>query len=152
MVKRSLALLALTMIGVTLQHPAAAQTAAGLRDQVRDAERRFARSMADRDFKAFGAALADEAVFFGNQGAQRGKAAVLAGWKPFFDGPAAPFSWEPEEVEILDSGTLGLTSGPVRDPSGRQIGVFNSIWRREGGAWRVVFDKGCPPCNCAAAR
>ena len=57
----------------------------------------------------------------------------------------APFSWRPEVVEVLDSGTLALTSGPVRDPTGKQTGTFNSIWRREpDGRWRVVFDKGCP--------
>lgn len=121
-----------------------------LRQQVREAERSFARSMATRDFKAFGELVAEDAVFFGSQGAQRGKAAVLAGWKPFFDGPAAPFSWDPDAVEVLDSGSLALSSGPVKDPDGKQTGVFNSIWRREaGGRWKVVFDKGCPPCNCA---
>jgi ketosteroid isomerase-like protein len=36
----------------------------------------------------------------------------------------------------------------VRDPDGRQIGTFNSVWRREAdGSWKVVFDKGCPPCT-----
>ena len=45
---------------------------------------------------------------------------------------------------MLDSGTLALTSGPVFDPQGKQIGMFNSIWRLEpDGRWRVVFDKGC---------
>lgn len=28
---------------------------------------------------------------------------------------------------------------------------FTSIWRREAGGWRIVFDKGTPACNCAAA-
>ena len=40
-------------------------------------------------------------------------------------------------------------SGPwrrVRDPDGKVIGRFNSIWRQEApGRWRVVFDKGSPP-------
>jgi ketosteroid isomerase-like protein len=122
-----------------------------MRQQVRDAERAFARSMATRDFKAFGDLLADEAIFFGRDGAQRGKAAVMAGWKPLFDGPTAPFSWEPETVEVLASGTLALSSGPVKDPSGKQTGVFNSIWRREpNGQWKVLFDKGCPVCDCPA--
>jgi ketosteroid isomerase-like protein len=53
-------------------------------------------------------------------------------------------------VEVNQSGTLGLTSGPVKDPSGKQIGVFNSVWRRDAsGGWKVVFDKGCPVCNCS---
>ena len=47
------------------------------------------------------------------------------------------------------SGTLAHSSGPVHDANGRQIGTFNSVWRRgPGGTWLVVFDKGCPVCNC----
>ena len=121
-----------------------------MRQQVREAERAFARSMATRDIKAFGDLLADDAVFFGRDGADHGKAAVIAGWKPLFEGPAAPFSWEPETVEVLASGTLGLSSGPVKDPSGKQTGVFNSIWRREaGGSGRSCSTKGA---RCATAR
>jgi hypothetical protein len=47
-------------------------------------------------------------------------------------------------VEVLDSGTLALTSGPVFDPAGKRIGTFNSVWRREtDGAWKIVLDNGC---------
>ena len=67
-------------------------------------------------------------------------------WKPFFDGAQAPFSWEPDQVEVLASGQLALSTGPVRNAQGQVIGRFNSIWMREpGGRWRVVFDKGSPP-------
>jgi ketosteroid isomerase-like protein len=118
--------------------------------QVRAAETAFARTMADRNHEAFASFVADEALFFGRQGVLRGKAAVAAGWKPFFEGEKAPFSWAVEGVEVLDSGTLALSTGPVRDPEGKQIGTFNSIWRREAdGRWRVVFDKGCPVCEPA---
>jgi len=117
--------------------------------QVREAERAFAKTMAARDYLAFESHIADEAIFFGQQRVLRGKAAVAAGWKPFFEGAKAPFSWEPESVEVLDSGTLAFSTGPVRDPEGREIGTFNSIWRREAdGRWMIVFDKGCPPCDC----
>ena len=137
------------IVAASLSLPTAAQSSNDvLRQQVREAERSFASSMAVRDFKAFGDLVAEEAVFFGPQGAQRGKAAVLAAWKPYFNGPAAPFSWEPDVVEVLDSGALALSSGPVKDPNGKQTGVFNSIWRREpGGRWKVVFDRGSPACN-----
>lgn len=118
--------------------------------QVRAAETAFAKSMADRDHAAFTALLADDTVFWGGKGALRGKAAVAADWKRFFDGPAAPFSWAPSEVEVLTSGDLGFTSGPVLDPKGNRIGTFNSVWKRQpDGAWKIVFDKGCPPCECA---
>jgi ketosteroid isomerase-like protein len=50
---------------------------------------------------------------------------------------------------VIASGALAHSSGPVHDAAGRQIGTFNSIWRREpDGTWLVVFDKGCPVCNC----
>lgn len=117
---------------------------ADLRQQVIAAERGFADSMARRDFDAFTDYLSREAVFMGPGGALRGKDAVAQGWRGYFDKPAAPFSWAPDEVEVLASGTLAFSSGPVRDAAGKEIGRFNSVWRLEGpGTWRVVFDRGC---------
>lgn len=128
-----------------------AQTGPELTHQVFAAESSFAHAMAARDVQAFAALVSAEAIFLGRRALQ-GKDSIVAAWRPFFDGPEAPFSWFPEVVEVLASGTLALTSGPVRDPSGKQTGVFNSIWRREAdGHWRVVFDKGCPVCDCARA-
>jgi ketosteroid isomerase-like protein len=120
---------------------------AAVREQVAAAERAFARSMAERRPDDFARHVSEEAVFFSGPNGQalRGKAQVLAGWARFFAGPTAPFSWEPDEVEPLASGTLAHSSGPVRDPSGRVVARFNSIWRLEPpGVWRVVFDKGSP--------
>jgi ketosteroid isomerase-like protein len=133
-----------------LAAPVCAQTAE-LKEQVRRAESAFAKSMADRDPAAFARSLADEAVFMSNGQPTRGSKAVAERWKGFFEGKQAPFSWEPEFVEVLDSGTLALSSGPVRDPSGKRVGTFNSVWRRESnGQWKIVFDNGCPRCDCAA--
>ena len=114
--------------------------------QVGDAERTFARSMAERNHAAFTALLSEQAIFFGGGQVLRGKAAVAAGWKAFFDAPTAPFSWSPDQVQVLADGTLALSTGPVLDPAGKVIARFNSIWRQEApGVWRVVFDKGQPP-------
>ncbi len=131
--------------------PAHAQRGpAGAVDQVRAAETAFAKSMTDRNVTAFASLIGDEAVFFGGKAVQHGKPEVVAAWKRFFDGPAAPFSWAPAEVEVLASGTLGMTSGPVYDPNGQRIGTFNSIWQKQkDGSWKIIFDKGCPPCDCA---
>jgi len=75
---------------------------------------------------------------------------VADAWKRFFDKPEAPFSWKPEQVEVLDSGTLASSSGPVYDPSGKQIATFSSVWRLEApGVWRIIFDKGNDVCDCA---
>ncbi len=117
-----------------------------LAQQVADAERAFARSMDERNHAAFTALLSEQAVFFSGRGVLRGKAAVAAGWKKFFDGPAPPFSWSPDDVQVLGDGTLALSTGPVLDPGGKPIARFNSIWRQEApGVWRIVFDKGQPP-------
>ena len=115
-----------------------------LRQQVLEAERAFADSMARRDFEGFQGSLSREAVFMSPGGALHGKDAVAKAWRAYFDKPAAPFSWSPSEVEVLASGTLAFSSGPVLDAGGKQVGRFNSVWRLEGpGTWRVVFDRGC---------
>ncbi len=122
-----------------------------VRAEVSAAERAFAQSMADRDLKKFEEFVSEEAVFFGGSEPLRGRAQVVGGWAQYFASPVAPFSWEPDEVEPLPSGTLAHSSGPVRNPDGRVVARFNSIWRREApGVWRVIFDKGSPlPSNQA---
>lgn len=128
-----------------------AQPDSRLTEQVRRTEIAFAKTMADRDHAAFGSFLADDVIFVSANRVLRGAKEVADGWKRFYEGAQPPFSWEPDQVQVLDSGSLALSSGPVRDPSGKRIGTFNSVWRREpGGAWRIVIDHGCPPCDCTA--
>lgn len=128
----------------------AAPSNAELKQQVADTERAFAATMAKRDHQAFVSFLSDEAVFYNGPNVLRGKEAVAAEWKKRYEKPEAPFSWEPDQVEVLDSGTLAHSSGPVRDPQGKVISRFNSVWRQEApGKWRIVFDKGERVCDCA---
>lgn len=123
-----------------------------LTKQVSDAETAFAATMARRDIRAFASHIAEDAVFFDNTNALRGKDAIVAGWKALYEGEKAPISWRPENVQVLASGDLAHSSGPVFDAEGRRIGTYNSIWRRnQNGTWQVVFDKGCGACNCAPA-
>jgi len=143
---KSTSLLVFALCAALTVRPGQCNSTEELAMQVRATETAFAQAMAARDHNAFVAHVADEALFFSSEAVLRGKAAVAAGWKAFFEGPTAPFSWEPEQVEVLDSGTLAISSGPVRDAEGRRIGSFNSIWRREAdGRWKIVFDKGCSP-------
>ena len=117
------------------------------RQEVWRTEEAFAKTMADRDFAAFQTFLSPETVFWSG-GIKRGPAEVAATWKRFYEGREAPFSWKPDTVEVLESGSLAFSSGPVFDPEAKRVSTFNSVWRREGdGKWRVVFDKGCPPCE-----
>ncbi|HRS17771.1 MAG TPA: nuclear transport factor 2 family protein [Thermoanaerobaculaceae bacterium] len=126
----------------------AGEDVAALEAQVRATETAFAKTMEDRDHAAFVSFLAEEAVFWG-RAVLRGRQAVAEGWKPFFEGPKAPFSWAPERVAVIASGTLALSSGPVFDPEGKRVGTFTSTWRREkDGSWKIVLDSGCPVCDC----
>jgi len=146
------ALIAAACAAPTEVGPTSAATAsnADLKREVTETERAFAKTMADRDHAAFTVFIADEAVFFSGPGDAplRGKAEIARRWARFYEKPQAPFSWEPDQVEVLDSGQLALSSGPVRDAQGKLIARFTSIWRREApGTWRIVFDKGSEVCE-----
>lgn len=122
---------------------AARESNSDLKKQVFESERAFAATMEARDFGAFTRFIADEAIFFGAEGPLRGKGAIVKGWRQFYDKPQAPFSWEPEEVEVVASGTLAYSGGPIYNAQGQRIGRFNSIWRLKApGQWEVVFDRG----------
>lgn len=123
--------------------PRSAPDLAALRQEVIETERAFAATMARRDHMAFVSFLSEEAVFFSGERPLRGKQAVADYWLRFFEKPEAPFSWQPEHVDVLNSGKLALSFGPVCDASGQRIGIFTSVWRREApGTWRIIFDKG----------
>jgi ketosteroid isomerase-like protein len=143
---------AIGLVGVLLAFGLAkaepAEPVEALAARVRAREAAFAKTMADRDHAAFATFVSEEALFMGRS-VLRGRQAVAEGWKPFFEGPKAPFSWQPDRVEVVSSGTLAFSTGPVFDPEGKRTGTFNSAWRLEkDGEWRVVLDSGCPPCSC----
>ena len=142
---------AMVLAMVTMTAAGAAPGNAELKAQVADTERAFAATMKARDLDAFLGFLSEEAVFFSGPVPLRGKQAIAAFWKKFYDKPAAPFSWEPDEVEVLASGTLAYSAGPVYDPSGKLIARFNSVWQLEKGKWKIVFDHGGEVCDCGKA-
>ncbi|MDX2427303.1 MAG: nuclear transport factor 2 family protein [Xanthomonadales bacterium] len=119
------------------------------RQTVEETERAFADTMAQRDFEKFKSFLAAEAVFFSGETALRGKQQIADAWEAYFKEPQAPFSWEPKSVEVLESGTLAWSTGPVYDSEGKVIATFNSVWQLDAShQWRIIFDKGNAACNC----
>ena len=132
-------------------HAAPQLSADELKQQVADTERAFAKTMADRDHAAFAKFIAEDAIFFAGKRPLRGREEVVKAWKPFYDEATPPFSWAPETVEALSSGNLALSTGPVKDPDGKEVATFTSIWRLDAyGKWQIIFDKGNNACNCAA--
>ncbi len=136
------------LLACVLAPATSAEPPEALATKVRAREVAFAKTMADRDHAAFVAFVSEEAVFLGRT-VLRGRQAVADGWKAYFEGPKAPFSWQPDRVEVTASGALAVSTGPVFDPEGRRTGTYNSTWRLEkDGEWRIVLDNGCPPCRC----
>jgi ketosteroid isomerase-like protein len=119
-----------------------------LRLQVIDTETAFARTMAERNFAGFLSFVDDDAVFLNGGDPLRGKAAIGAHWQKFYTARTAPFSWRPDLVEVLATGALAQSNGPVTDPSGKVFARFYSTWRLESpGVWRIVFDNGYAVCD-----
>jgi ketosteroid isomerase-like protein len=120
-------------------------TAAQLEKEVAATERAFAKTMADRDHAAFARFIAEDASFRSPKGPLIGKAAIVADWKRFYEGPQAPFSWEPDLVNVQADGRQALSTGPVRDAQGKVGFRFMSVWRREpDGRWLIILDQGVP--------
>jgi ketosteroid isomerase-like protein len=138
------ALLALCVTSTSM----AAEDLEVLAAQVRATEIAFAKTLADRDVQAFRRMMAADVIWLADQ-PLRGPDQVLTRWQKFFDAPQPPFSWFPETVEVQSGGKLALSTGPVVSAAGKRIGTFTSIWRREeSGEWKIVFDRGCPHCDC----
>ena len=126
-----------------------------MEDQARlvsETEQAFADTMASREFDRFLSFISDEAIFFSGNKPLRGKEKIGEAWKFYFKDADAPFSWKPEIVEVLESGTLALSSGPVHGADGKLIGTFSSIWRfdLQSNRWKIIFDKGNDVCDCAS--
>lgn len=132
----------LLMFGLCSCSQASTKTVNSAALDVEAREIAFAKTLEDRDFDAFLNFVSPEAVFFNGNEPLRGHDAITQAWAPFFEDKAAPFSWQPDVIEVLESGRLALSSGPIRSTSGEILGRFNSIWRKDNdGQWRVIFDK-----------
>ena len=130
----------------------AADDLARLAEQVRATEVAFARTLADRDVQAFRAMIAPDVIWLADV-PLRGPDQVVTNWQKYFDAPQAPFSWAPELVEVQAGGKLALSTGPVLNAAGKRVGTYTSIWRREAsGDWKIIFDRGCPACDCDAQK
>ena len=115
---------------------------------VKAAETAFAKTMADRRLDQFTDFVAEDAVFVG-AAMNIGRAKVVEKWSGFFKGPQAPFSWAPDAVAVAADGRTAVSTGLARDPAGKVVSRFTSIWRKDpDGHWRVIADQGVDACEC----
>lgn len=136
-------LAAVALAGCAVTAPSPSRDA--LVQQVTAAEVAFAKTIVDRDIAAFAGFVSEEAVFLNGGKPLRGRAAIVAHWNQFYASGPAPFTWKPDLVEVLPSGLLAQSIGPVSGPDGKVFARFYSTWRLEpDGRWRVVFDDGYP--------
>src|SRR2546425_9542956 len=109
-------LVSLTLLFWPTVVPAQAQNRQALARQVFEAESAFAQTLAARDSQAFAMYVAVDAVFLGRQGTLQGRAAVVAGWRPLFEGRAAPLSLDPQIRESLRARSPRLRTRAVPGP------------------------------------
>ena len=115
-------------------------------EQVRQAEISFAKAFSDQNQERFASMIDEGAYFLGPRNTLQGKTRIMEVWTGLIRDNQ--FTWAPERVVVNGDATLGLSTGPVRDRSGKVIGQFSSIWQRQpDGSWKVIFDgpgSSCP--------
>jgi hypothetical protein len=122
---------------------------AELQRQATDAERGFAKSMADRNFAAFQSYLSDEAVFFTRTSALRGKQAVADFWKRFYEKAGSAVLMGAAAGRGARFGTLAnqLRTGPRSERQARRQ-LFVDLAPRSARSVEVIFDRGNDECDC----
>ncbi|MDP9423482.1 MAG: hypothetical protein M3Q19_11755 [Pseudomonadota bacterium] len=105
-----------------------------------DAERAFARD-AQRlgQWTAFAKWADDTAVLFTPQ----------AVWAHSFlkdrKNPPRAVEWWPIRSFVSCDGRTAVNTGPAFRPDGTHYGSFTTVWQRDKGQWRWVYDNGGPP-------
>lgn len=107
------------------------------------AETAFAHESVARGMRtAFLDALSDEGIVF-QPSPQNG----IKAWRAEKES-SDQLAWQPVLAVVAASGDFGYTTGPwtykknADDPEASAFGQFVSVWRREGGKWKLLFDLG----------
>jgi ketosteroid isomerase-like protein len=119
-----------------------------LKTEVMQAEKEF-NDVAEEEgiAKAFAAFAAENAVIQRRGELIKGQAAISS-WYENNSNPDATLSWEPDFIDVSQSGDLAYTYGKFEfsypDSTGTKItssGTFHSVWKRQAdGSWKFVWD------------
>ena len=125
-------------------------------EELMEADRDFARRVAEGGLAEWGESFADDAVLLPRDGPNvRGRAGIRDFMAAAFDTPGFRLSWVPEGAAIAESGDLGYTWGSFEQQlpgaGGALVttrGKYVTIWRREAdGTWKVTLDMGNTPSD-----
>ena len=116
--------------------------------EIRDTELAFAKLAKEQGLKvAFTTYAADDAVINRGDNLIKGIKAIEEYYanQKFLN---VSLEWEPEFIEVAESGDLGYTYGPyifkATDSNGKEIsseGIFHTVWKKQAnGDWRYVWD------------
>lgn len=118
-------------------------------------ERSFADTVEHHDAKAFAEHIHPGAVFgAASPNPQRGRDAIIEGWKSIIEGTTVTLKWRPQYVSIGADPNIAISRGPFvleakseQGVSSYKIGEFVSVWVRNDAKspWVVLFDGGGPP-------
>jgi ketosteroid isomerase-like protein len=117
-----------------------------LKNEIRQTEKAFADMVAKEGLhKAFTHFAADDAVLLRQEKLIVGKAAI----DEYYDGAdATGLAWEPDHIDVAESGELAYTYGhytnTYENENGEKqqsTGIFHTIWKRQpDGSWKFVWD------------
>ena len=115
--------------------------------EILEAERAFAESAQANGVPAAFLEFAGDSVAIKRGGKVLvGRQAVIDAYADF--SPTANLSWEPDFIDVSESGDMAYTYGKFQftdvDNAGAEImreGYFHTVWKRQNdGSWKYVYD------------
>jgi ketosteroid isomerase-like protein len=120
-----------------------------LEKQLRDADLAFAKATAERRLEGWMEYFAADAAILQDGKTITGTQSLRAYYEPLFANQDFSLSWTPTKAEASKDGTLGYTYGDYEAKRGGKTsrGMYLTIWRKEGGRWKVIMDTGSSPAQ-----
>ena len=149
------ALLALTLMSITVASPAAGQS----KDEraIRDASRAWQRYVATQQIDSIvDMHTTDAMLMLANSPVVKGSVGIRTGWSEMAKTPGLDLHWTPQKIEVTSPRTateLGTYTESYDTPNGkaRDSGSYVVLWRKVRGKWRVAVDAPVsnmpPPCK-----
>jgi ketosteroid isomerase-like protein len=80
-------------------------------------------------------------VVWPDQKARHGTKAIRTAWeKAYKADPKLSLTFEPERIDIACGGDIAVDFGSVSFGGGDASAKYLVVWKRENGAWKVLYD------------